>query len=102
MHTNLHTTIAVVENGLAAAPAYVDDQGPDAWAASFAARQKALRLVVGEAIVVSGTGHYLGDIGDHGLDMCRIGVISDGGYNELLTAWLGVAREIATETAGAA
>lgn len=92
MLNRLMDTARFVESGLKALPLYVEDQGPDAWAESFARRRKASRQLLGEAIVRSGNGTYMGDIGDHGLCIRGTAVTGDGGYEQLMDGWLNVAR----------
>lgn len=92
MLSKIMDTAKFVERGLKALPAYVEDQGPDAWAESFARRRKASRQLLGEAIVLSGNGTYMGDIGDHGLSIRGAAVIGDGGYEQLMSGWLNAAN----------
>lgn len=94
----LMETAHFVRAEMAKLPAYVEDQGADAWAESFARRQKALRQLIGTAIVFSGNGTYMGQVSDHGLSIRGTAVIGDGGYEQLLDGWLNVA----SGTAGAA
>lgn len=92
MLSKIMDTAKLIEGGLQTLPPYVEDQGPDAWADSFALRRKASRQLLGEAIVRSSNGTYMGDIGDHGLSIHGTAVIGDGGYEQLMSGWLNVAN----------
>lgn len=87
---DIKSMITHINESLGFLPAYAEDAG--AWEESFANRQKFLRFHMGNLIVLSGDGHYEGDVGDHGLSLCGISVRVRDGYRALLQAWLGAAK----------
>lgn len=92
MLSKIMDTAKLIEGGMQALPPYVDDQGPDAWAESFALRRQASRQLLGEAIVRSGDGVYIGDIGEHTLEIHGTIIDGDASYEQLMSGWLDAAN----------
>ena len=91
MKRTLKDMIAVADAELERAPAF-DPVVHYSWDNWFLTNTMRFRSAIGQMVMSSG-GTYFGEVGDHSLMLCGVGVTSvSDGYRGLLLAWAAAAR----------